>query len=212
MSRPTLRRFPYRSPGYSARTTAGYRCSPGSSTSPGSVGREHSSCKSLPVRIGPQAGAYEPWLPLSRDYRSDATGDEQGAFSSQGRCRKNPFEHCRIGGLGQVRVEPGIQRAPFVLLLPPSGQRHDQHVPSERLLADATAGLVPIHPRHADVEENKVGPKLRDGLYTCRAIERHARVATEAPDQLRHGLGRVFVVINDHHATVDAMYAWTCFR
>src|SRR5262245_11788602 len=62
------------------------------------------------------------------------------------------FQGVEIGRLGEVAVEAGFAGAGLAFFLAPAGLGDDEHLLAAVQLADAPAGIVAVHPRHAEVE------------------------------------------------------------
>src|SRR5262245_45397385 len=63
--------------------------------------------------------------------------------------------------LREVTVEARGRRPALVLLLAPSRQRDNHRAAAPALLADHASCVVAVQARHADVEQDHVGPELR---------------------------------------------------
>ena len=54
------------------------------------------------------------------------------------------FDSRKFHWLDDVEVEPRFLRAASILVLPPAGQSHKDHVPAPRLLANTPGDIVPV--------------------------------------------------------------------
>ncbi len=56
----------------------------------------------------------------------------------------------------EMGVEPGFVRATAILLLPPAGERDEDHIGAPLELADPSADLQPIEIGHSEVEQDNL--------------------------------------------------------
>src|SRR5262245_1414151 len=67
--------------------------------------------------------------------------------------REQPRDRLGGGRLHQVRVEPGLHRAPLVALLAPARERHQVDRLPPRFPAELPRHFIAVESRHPDVEE-----------------------------------------------------------
>ncbi len=140
------------------------------------------------VEKGQVAGSGPGRFAVPQDLVVERLQAQEGAdLEDQGR---------RVGGLLEKIVGPGFVPAPHRTRVPEGGQ-HDDRQRGPVSLADAHAGLEPVHPGQAHVQEHEVEPLLTQpierGLARVRARGFEAVVA----EQLHHGPRDVGVVFDD---------------
>src|SRR5688572_28998847 len=100
-----------------------------------------------------------------------------------------------------MRVESRLSRTDSVILLPPTGDRHEDNVPPPRLLPDLPAHVVPAHARQPDVEQNYIGSKLVGQPECLMAIVRDGGLVPPELQQHRQRRRSVLVIVDDEDAT-----------
>lgn len=108
------------------------------------------------------------------------------------------------GGLrwfGEMEVEPGLAAAAPVVLVPPTGQRHE-HGPLEgRLCAEPPGDLVAAHTGEPDVEERQIGAESPGHVQGVGAVMGDRGAVAPKFEQRCDRLGGVLVVV-DHEDSV----------
>src|SRR6266540_4523789 len=122
----------------------------------------------------------------------------RGGAAASGACRglraEERLEPLEIWRLRDVGVEPRLDRPLDVLRLGVPAHRDEPHaVPV--IPAQLPGHLVAAHAGEPDVAQHDVEAAPARLREAARAVERHVRVVSEQPDEVREGLRRVGVVV-----------------
>src|SRR2546421_9234515 len=63
----------------------------------------------------------------------------------------------RVDGLGYVLIEAGLAGEAAVAVFAVSAERYEECIPETELATDPLRDLVPVHLRHADIEQDDLG-------------------------------------------------------
>jgi hypothetical protein len=105
----------------------------------------------------------------------------------------------RLGGLGEVGVKPGLAGARLVLRPAVAGQG-DQQDGRVRPLAQPAGDVPAVGPRQADVQHHDVRAESPHHLQRRRAVAGQADLVAPHPQEQRHALPVVPVVVDGQHA------------
>ena len=97
-------------------------------------------------------------------------------------------------------VETGVGRTLLVVRLAPARQGDQYEVAAARRRANSPCELVPVHARHADVEQRDIRLERVQCFQGLQAIEGHRHLAILHFEQHPQAFGGVAVVIDDEHS------------
>src|SRR5690348_3102062 len=109
-------------------------------------------------------------------------------------------EHVEVERLREVMVEARFLRAPLVLALAPSGDRHQHHRAAPVRGADRARHVVAVVLRHADIEKRDVRTKRFCLDERPRAIVGDAHIVAVEREQRREARCGVAVVVGNKNA------------
>ena len=92
-----------------------------------------------------------------------------------------------------MRIETGIVRFLPVLLLTPTGERHQHRVLAPRLLTDAPGRVVAVQPWHPDVDEDQVGAERRRHVQRLQPIVSRPKLVAHEREHLRWRLAALIL-------------------
>ena len=105
-----------------------------------------------------------------------------------------------IERLDEMVVEAGFARASFVVVLPQTGERGEDHVLAPGLIANPRAASLPLSLGMPISIRTTSGKKLGGGFNGRQTVVRGADVVAISLEQQRENPGRAFVVVNDQHS------------
>jgi len=107
-----------------------------------------------------------------------------------------------------VLIEAGLAGEAAVAILAVAAEGDEERVAEAEIAADPFRDLVPIHLRHADVQEDDVRPVPPRGIESSRAIVCRPDVVTVVAQEVRECLRRVDVVVDDEDPTLWRRGRW----
>ena len=108
----------------------------------------------------------------------------------------------RVDRLDEVPVEAGLGRPTPIGLLAPAGQRHEEGSLEPGPGPQPPGHLVAVHLRHADVEQDHLGPEFLGRFQGRGAVVGDAHLlAVEPRQQPGQAVRRIGVVVHDQDAS-----------
>ncbi len=100
----------------------------------------------------------------------------------------------------EMPVEPLVERALAILFQSPAGQGDQNRLLRARFVAQPPANLVTVHPWHADVEQDKLGPELARLLDAVMTVMCNQDFLPGQLQEHPQTLSRVNIVVDHEHA------------